>query len=238
MRVWAYLLRFFMGRIAVFLTAVLLLACVGDDVDRGNQALTIGDYPRAIANFSKALDQEPANRDARYGLALAYYAVAEQQEHLRVPTFELWQKASQEFEILSRVDESGKINANYSTCLFYLARATVAHNSRANVLPMLDQSIQLDSLNYFSLNLKALILGEKGRVEEAKKIFVHIVTREPKFASAYVNLGNLYWDEGDVESAWDIWSMGLDAVPNDKALAHWTQVAEDSLRTLVQSGRL
>jgi len=218
--------------------AAAFVACVGDDIERGNQALTIGDYPRAISNFSKALDQEPANRDARYGLALAYYAVAEQQEHLRVPTFELWQKASHEFEILSRVDNTGKIDANYSTCLFYLARATISQNSKANVLPMLDKSIQLDSLNYFSYNLKALILGESGHADEAKKMFVYIVTREPKFASAYVNLGNLYWDEGDVASAWDIWSMGLEAIPGDRTLTYWTKVAEDSLKTMVQSGSL
>ena len=71
-----------------------------------------------------------------------------------------------------------------------LARATMAQNSAANVLPLLDRSIQLDSLNFFSFNLKGLILSERGdkeSVENAKKIFIHVVTREPQFISAYVN---------------------------------------------------
>jgi len=219
----------------------LLTACVDSYVDRGNSALWIGDYDRAISNFSMALDEDPANRDARYGLALSYYAVAEEGERLRLPTFDLWSKAAREFRILSRIDSSGRIDANYSTCLFYLARATATHNGNANVLPLLDRSIALDSANYFSYNLKGLILARSGSpadVDEAIKIFIHIVTHEPAFISAYVNLGNIYWDSGDVASAWDIWSMGLKRAPGDAALVHWTKVAEDSLKAMVLSGEL
>ena len=143
-----------------------------------------------------------------------------------------------EFRILSRVDSSGRISGTYSTSLFYLARATLASNAHADVLPLLDKSIALDSANYFSYNLKALVLGNLGRTEEAKKIFVFIVTKNPKFASAYLNLGNIYWSEGDIESAWDIWSMGHEAVPENAGLARWTTVAEDSLKALAIAGEL
>ena len=228
-----------LGRlIAVLAIAVCFCACVEDDVRRGNEALRIGDYDRAVLNFSKALDVQPADRDARYGLALAYYAIAEDKERLKGSTRDLWERTVNEFRILSKVDSSGRIDAAYSTGLFYLARATLAENGRTNVLSLLDRSIQLDTANYFSYNLKALILANQGRVEEAKKIYVYIVTKEPKFASAYLNLGNLYWEEHDVESAWDIWSMGHEALPKDAALARWMRVAEDSLKAMVQSGEL
>ena len=226
----------------VWVIAVLLLAaCVNDDIRRGNDALRIGDYQRAIENFSKALDQDPANRDARYGLALSYYAEAEEKEHLKAPTFDLWSKTAHEFMILSRIDSSGRIDAAYSTCLFYLARATIEQNANANILPLLDRSIALDSLNFFSQNLKALILASSKAPDDintAKNIFIHIVTSEPQFISAYVNLGNIYWEEGDVESAWDTWSAGLERAPKNQALAYWTTVAEDSLKAMVLSGRL
>lgn len=224
--------------VAVLLIAIGFCACVEDDVARGNEALRIGDYDRAVANFSKALDMQPANRDARYGLALAYYSIAEESEHLKVPVLDTWQRAVNEFRILSRVDSSGRISGTYSTSLFYLARATLASNAHADVLPLLDKSIALDSANYFSYNLKALVLGNLGRTEEAKKIFVFIVTKNPKFASAYLNLGNIYWSEGDIESAWDIWSMGHEAVPENAGLARWTTVAEDSLKALAIAGEL
>lgn len=224
--------------VAVLLIAIGFCACVEDDVARGNEALRIGDYDRAVANFSKALDMQPANRDARYGLALAYYSIAEENEHLKVPVLDTWQRTVNEFRILSRVDSSGRISGTYSTSLFYLARATLASNAHADVLPLLDKSIALDSANYFSYNLKALVLGNLGRTEEAKKIFVFIVTKNPKFASAYLNLGNIYWSEGDIESAWDIWSMGHEAVPENAGLARWTTVAEDSLKALAIAGEL
>lgn len=222
----------------LFWGLALLGACSEDYLGRGNEALHIGDYDRAVVSFSKALDESPANRDARYGLALSYYSIAEDKERLKVPALDLWERTVREFRILSNIDSSGKIDAAYSTSLFYLARATLFSNGRSNVLPLLDHSIQLDSTNYFSYNLKALVLAGQGRVEEAKKIYVFIVTKEPKFASAYLNLGNLYWNEGDVESAWDIWSMGHEALPKDAALERWTRVAEDSLKVLVQSGEL
>ena len=226
---------------AVLLAAFLLMSCVKDDIRRGNDALRIGDYDRAIANFSKALDSDPANRDARYGLALSYYAEAEDAERLKDSSFARWNRTAREFKILSVLDSSGSIDANYSTCLFYLARATLNHDASANVLPLLNKSIQLDSLNFFSHNLKGLILAQSGNVEDvnnAKNIFIHIVTREPQFVSAYINLGNIYWDEGDVESAWDTWSAGLQKAPTNKSLIYWTRVAEDSLKSMVLSGRL
>ena len=96
--------------VAVLLIAIGFCACVEDDVARGNEALRIGDYDRAVANFSKALDMQPANRDARYGLALAYYSIAEENEHLKVPVLDTWQRTVNEFRILSRVDSSGRIS--------------------------------------------------------------------------------------------------------------------------------
>lgn len=217
------------------------MSCVNDDIKRGNDALRIGDYERAITNFSKALDVDPANRDARYGLALSYYAEAEQADRFNDSSFDRWNRTAREFKILYGLDSSGSIDANYSTCLFYLARATLNHDASANVLPLLNKSIALDSLNYFSYNLKGLILARSsapGDLNRAKNIFIHIVTREPGFISAYINLGNIYWDEGDVESAWDTWSAGLQKAPTNSSLIYWTQVAEDSLKSMVLSGRL
>ncbi|SHL23150.1 Tetratricopeptide repeat-containing protein [Fibrobacter sp. UWT2] len=227
--------------IGVILFSLLLMSCVNDDIKRGNDALRIGDYERAIANFSKALDVEPANRDARYGLALSYFAEAEQTDRFKDSSFVRWSRTAREFKILYGLDSSGSIDANYSTCLFYLARATLNHDASANVLPLLDKSIQLDSLNYFSYNLKGLILAQSNAhadLNSAKNIFIHIVTREPQFISAYINLGNIYWEEGDIESAWDTWSAGLEKAPTNRSLIHWTQVAEDSLKSMVLSGRL
>ena len=214
------------------------MGCSENRVEKGNQALRIGDYQRAVENFSQVLDKSPMNRDARYGLALSYYAMAEEKEPVHVPTMSLWEKTAREFKILSKVDSSGSINGAYSTCLFYLAKATAAESPGANILPTLDKSIRLDSLNYFSYNLKALVLKASGKLQEAKDIYIYVVTKEPRFISAYINLGNIYWDEGDVESAWDIWSLGLEQAPENTTLQYWTKVAEESLKQQVLEGRL
>ena len=106
------------------------------------------------------------------------------------------------------------------------------------MLPLLDRSIALDSGNFYSFNLKALIFENLGRTDEAKDIYIYTITRDSTFMSAYVNLGNLYWNEGDVPAAWDIWSMGLQRDSTSRALRHWTAVAEDSLKSMIESGKL
>ena len=231
-----------MSRIAhsllVLCSVLLLCSCTDNRVGRGNDALRIGDYTRAVNNFSAVLDDNPLDRDARYGLALSYYAIAEQKERIKAGTVPLWERTVQEFQVLWNVDSSFKIREAYSNSLFYLAKATLGENSHANVLPLLERSIALDSLNYFSFNLKALIYESLERSEEAKDLYVYIITKEPKFLSAYINLGNVYWREGDVSSAWDIWSMGLKQDEKNPTLLHWTRVAEDSLKSMIASGRL
>ena len=89
------------------LFATVLGACDGNDLTRGDDALRIGDYDRAVTNFSKVLDAEPANRDARYGLALSYYAEAEDAERLKDSSFARWNRTAHEFKILSALDSSG-----------------------------------------------------------------------------------------------------------------------------------
>ena len=78
-------------------------------VSRGNDALRIGDYDRAVVNFSKALDENPLDRDARYGLALSYYAIAEEKEKLDGQTLPLWERTVAEFRILWNVDSTASI---------------------------------------------------------------------------------------------------------------------------------
>ena len=223
---------------ALFFSAFFLFACRGDIVSRGNDALRIGDFDRAVVNFSKALDENPLDRDARYGLALSYYAIAEEKEKLDGQTLPLWERTVAEFRILWNVDSTTSIREAYSNSLFYLSRATLSEKSRANVLPLLDRSIALDSSNFYSFNLKALIFENLGRTDEAKDIYIYTITRDSTFMSAYVNLGNLYWNEGDVPAAWDIWSMGLQRDSTSRALRHWTAVAEDSLKSMIESGKL
>jgi tetratricopeptide (TPR) repeat protein len=212
--------------VALSFSMVVLCACRDGLISRGNDALRIGDYDRAVKNFSAALDDNP------------YYAIAEDREKLKGETLPLWERTVAEFRILWNVDSTSKIREAYSNSLFYLAKSTLGNNSRANVLPLLDRSIALDSANFFSFNLKALIFENLGRTDEAKDIYIFTITRDSSFVSAYVNLGNLYWREGDVPSAWDIWSMGLKQDSTSRSLRYWTAVAEDSLKSMIDSGKL
>ena len=209
---------------------LLILDACSNDMERGEQALEIGDYARAQKSFARVLDKNPKDFEARYGSALAHYGIAEEEERAGRSNALLWRNSYEEFRILWHVDSSETVRPMYSNCLFYLARATLAENPRADVMNLLAQSVKLDPTNYFSLNLQALLYESLGYKKRSEETFIYIVTKFPKFAEAYFNLGNLYWKRGDIEDAWDIWSMGLENVPQNDDLLYWTAVAEDSLK--------
>jgi tetratricopeptide (TPR) repeat protein len=214
--------------VAPLFVAFLVTGC-RSSLEMGNEALRIGDFERAIAKFSEVLDNSPADREARYGMALAYFGKAEAAEKVGEHSTRLWMRTLAEFRILAKIDSS-VARKMHSTALFYLARAKTIENPKARILGILDESLNLDSTNSFSWNLKALALQGEGDDASAEKIFTFLLSKYPDFSPAYSNLGNLYWEKGNVEEAWDIWSMGALRFPQNRHLAYWTKVAEDSLK--------
>lgn len=197
-------------------------------MELANEALRIGDFERAIERFAKILDENPANREARYGMALSLFGKAEAAEMSGEHSVKLWMNALTEFRILSNIDSSAAPKM-HSSALFYLARARTFENPQAKILGILDESILLDSTNYYSWNLKALALSGYGDVDFAQKIFQWILSENPDFSPAYSNLGKLYWEQGNVEKAWKVWSAGSLRFPENHHLDFWTKIAEDSL---------
>lgn len=221
----------------LLLFCALSVAGCRSSLELGNEALRIGDFDRAARKFSEALDENPANRDARYGLALSLFGKAEAAEKVGNHSVKLWMRTLTEFRILSNIDSS-VAKKMHSSALFYLARARTLENPQSKILGILNESLALDSTNYFSWNLKALALQGAGDAEGAKKIFSWIISENPDFSPAYSNLGNLYWEAGNVEDAWDIWSIGSLRFPENHHLEFWTRVAEDSLNVrLAKEGK-
>ena len=157
--------------VALFLGFAFGVAGCNSLEQSGSEALQVGDYDRAMKAFSAALDKRPADRNARYGMALAWFGKAESAETIGQHSVELWTKTLSEFAILAKIDSS-LAREMHSSALFYLARAKVEENPRAKVLGILNRSLDLDSTNYFSLNLKALVLQKMGENDLAQKIFI------------------------------------------------------------------
>lgn len=204
------------------------IGCSNDEMI-GNKALEIGDFKRAEKFFSKILDSDPTHRNARYGAALAKYGIAEEAERNGILSIRLWKKAADEFRILSKIDSSVSIHPVYSNCLFYLARAILLETPEADVSLLIQKSIALDSTNYFSFNLKALIAENRGQFKEAETTFIYILSKFPDFKDGYINFGNFYWNKGEIGDAWDIWSMGEAKFPKDKQLKDLKNLAENAL---------
>ena len=78
--------------VALFLGFAFGVAGCNSLEQSGSEALQVGDYDRAMKAFSAALDKRPADRNARYGMALACFGKAESAEKIGQHSVELWTK--------------------------------------------------------------------------------------------------------------------------------------------------
>ena len=210
--------------------ALWLQGCDGDARHRGSESLRIGDYDRAIIAWNSVLDVKPADREARYGLALSWFTKARDEEHMRESSDTSYEQAAHEFRILVNLDTTKTVRTMASSSLFQVARISVEADHFEDALRVLNESIQLDSLNWFAWNLKGLVLEGLGKPDAAQTNYEHIISQAPDFVTAYINLGNLHWSQRKFGEAWDDWSLGLDRDSSNTYLKYWVGRAEVKLK--------
>ena len=59
---------------------------------------------------------------------------------------------------------------------------------------------------------------EAGRDDEAIEKYARIIAVAPSLATAYVNLGALYFKQGKVEQAYQTFVAGVERAPSDRTL--------------------
>lgn len=215
----------------MFLAFVLsLIACSEKDLkNRGNSAMMVGDFARAKQAWSALLDIDPANKDARTGLAMTLFAEARNREQAQENTASLWDSCANEFAILLKMDSSTTVRGMASTVLFHQAHAWIGKELFAKARMALEHSIKLDSANGFSWNLLGLAWEEIGDTARARESYETGIARQPSLVACYVNLGNLHWRSRRIVDAWEFWSMGLEQDSSNSYLLYWKAKAERKL---------
>ena len=213
--------------------ALLLLLCLGcreDIKTKAQQCLNIEDYDRAILFFNQYLDQSPMDKDARYGLALAHYSLANLEDIEKESTGTYWKNTIQAFHILNKMGMTQDMKEIYSNAYYKLARYYVFQNDLSETLDALENALQHHSQNYYALNLKGYIYSQNSSFDEAEMIFNRVIEEAPGFISPYINLGNQQWKQKKYEDAYVSWSMGLSIDSTNSYLKKWLTVAEEKLK--------
>ncbi len=71
------------------------------------------------------------------------------------------------------------------------ARIYFGQNKFDLALKSVDSSLNNNSRNYYSLNLKGIILREQGKFEEAREIYFMAIETYPAYPNSHLNLGVL-----------------------------------------------
>jgi len=219
-----------MKRLLTGLYVFVLLGIFGCDEtetlrERGRAALQVGDYRRSMSLWGQVLDIEPTNLEARKGLALSLFSEASDWDtrHQQDSAAPVWLQASRELDILLHLDSSANVRAMASTSLFHSARLRMDDDRLEDALSILNESIRLDSLNWFAWNLKGLVLEGLDKPESAQSLYEHVLAQDSSFLAAYINLGNLHWNKKHYQEACNDWSLGLKRDPENVYLRQWVE---------------
>lgn len=122
--------------------------------------------------------------------------------------------------------EYDKAIESYTLGLSIAPSSTILHNNRARAyiltenLPKaisdLDISLQLDSLQEWPLQTRALLYFQDNNINPATRLLETLKNHFPDNPIAYSGLATIYTRSGDVEKAIEFYKIALDKDPDDE----------------------
>ncbi|UCC13609.1 MAG: tetratricopeptide repeat protein [Gammaproteobacteria bacterium] len=167
---------------------------------------------KSIEIFEQALAIDPDYVPALNGMSAAYTNLAGSNA---TPSDVGYARAR---EISERVLEIDPDNPNAYVGLGWLAR--VYDGNFEEAARYLERALALAPNDDRALNAAAVLLGDLGRHDEARRINQVLVDRDPVSPTAYHNLGVGYYALGDMEAATMSFDKALTLSP-DMILARW-----------------
>lgn len=156
-----------------------------------------GDYPGAIAEVSRAIQQSP--KSARLYLARANYYVA----------------AGQTAMALQDLDQTIALDPKAETAYFLRGNYRSANRDPVGAIADLTQAIQLNPKNFQAYLLRATIHVAQGDNTSAINDYTTMIRLEPKNALAYNMRAAMYWQQGNQKGAISDMNQLIALSPND-----------------------
>ena len=219
------LLRFF---ILVLIAISALTGCISRDIEKGTVALELGDYSLAAQFFSRVLEREPANAEARLGMGKALLQRASDNPG----DSSAWREAVMHLEAVRTLGKNTDIGPLLSQVWSERAASLLSINDTLRSLEALTRAIAADPTSPGPLNLAGIIYFRTGRVAKARLLFERAIAVDSSSTSSLFNLGMLDWEEGAVRQAHDLWLRALKDAPQDEDFLYWFAVAEKRLREM------
>lgn len=208
--------------VIISIISAVFISCTDHLVERGNKNLSLGDYQRATHLFSKAVDRNPENFNARIGLGKAIL----QQLAATNQTDELWNACLTNLEAARTLKPDASIEKLLS--IAWNQRGTYLFESKdsTRALQSFLKSIEYDKKNINSLNQAGILYFNKGDRQKAITLFTLVTHLDTLSPTGYFNAGMVSWSAGDCRNARKAWLGALQRFPDNQDLLYWAAMAE------------
>ncbi len=212
--------------------AMLLCGCVPSEVRKGTVALELGDYPLAIAFFSRVLEKDPAHFEARLGMgkALLQRAIDKNDDSVS------WPLALMHIEAARTIRNTGGLDRLLSQAWVERAYGLLRRTDTLAAIEALAKAIVYDPAGPEPLNLAGIIYYRIGKSQKARTLFARAIRADSSAASPLFNLGMVHWERGEPDSAYDLWLRAIKKAPEDEVILDWLAAAEKRLRNNASAG--
>lgn len=130
--------------------------------------------------------------------------------------------------IRTHKEEYDKAIEAYTLALSIAPSSATLHNNRARAYIMkedlpkaiedIDKSLQIDSIQEWTLQTRGLIYLQENQPEKASQIFTTLKNNFPDNPIAYSGLATLFARQGDVEKALEFYETSLNKDPDDEEI--------------------
>ncbi|MEO1131364.1 MAG: CheR family methyltransferase [Cyanobacteria bacterium J06639_1] len=180
-----------------------------DELRKQRQSVAIAPKPAAIAvaDNSEATSSQPPEAEPSDDLARA---------------ISLFQQEDYD-EALAVAADIERSRPNCIEAILLTAQVYANRGETAAAKQQCQRALDLDSLSPEGWHLLARIAEEEGQTSEAKKYLKKIIYINPKWVTAYLDLGAMYEEEGDRDRGRKMYAAAIDilkALPPDEAIAH------------------
>ena len=213
---------------ALAIFVFIFMSCQ-NEMEKARACYQIGDYPRAKKLFSQVIDKKPTSFQARYGYALVLQEMVLKKKKLGRDSLSDWAQVVQAYGICEKLGSVESFSRNYSNAIFHLANKLQEKGNYIEALEWANKTMQLDPNNIYCLNLLGILNYKMGRFSNAAETFELLLGVDSSFNSAYLNLGNVLWEQNHIDSALGVWKQGLETNPQNEALIERIDAALNQL---------
>ncbi len=171
--------------------------------------LSKGRYELALSEFQACLQHDPRHEKALKNRKLVDNLL---NKKISLETIEMFSKARNQTDLAQQIESYKEILSeqpnlkeaknNLAVCYFYQKNAEMAKQ-------LLQEVLAAEPRYYEAHNNYAFVLAEGGDQELAKRHFLTSIKLRPTYTIALINLGELYYNQGNSKNAEQIWRSFL-----------------------------